>query len=247
MLPQFPQKFCDPYHRKRGPRNDRGPPIPLSIFITPHVELQDELVACFYDSHPIRCIHWGARVEGFEREFAEFCDAKHCVGVTAAARTPAFSPLRRGGPAGDIVITVPHTFIATTEAISQSGAFRISWMWMLKTYTLDPALLRQYMETSAHLDTGTGRYVHRTRANPSPRSSLFISMGRLRLWIPSLRWPKQFGLVVSKTPCQAPRRRIFLEKRESLGKAGSMDARPHSAFYPGKNLGACGEARHYNQ
>ena len=61
-------------------------------------------------------------VEDFEREFAEFCERKYCVGVNSG--TDALALRLHGGRRrpGDIVVTVPHTFIATTEAISQAGA-----------------------------------------------------------------------------------------------------------------------------
>jgi len=65
-------------------------------------------------------------------------------------------------PAGDIVLTVPHTFIATTEAIPKQEHVRISWMWNARRFTMDPLKLRQVHGTKCELDSRTGRYVHRT-------------------------------------------------------------------------------------
>ena len=61
-------------------------------------------------------------VEQFEREFADFCDAKYCVGASSGTDALRFALTAAGVKAGDVAITVPHTFIATTEAISQAGA-----------------------------------------------------------------------------------------------------------------------------
>ena len=61
-------------------------------------------------------------VEEFERDFAEFCDTKYCVGVSSGTDALRFALWPRELQPGDMVITVPHTFIATTEAISQAGA-----------------------------------------------------------------------------------------------------------------------------
>ena len=64
----------------------------------------------------------GPMVEDFEREFAAFCDTKYCVGVNSGTDALRFAFMAAGVEQGDIIVTVPHTFIATTEAISQAGA-----------------------------------------------------------------------------------------------------------------------------
>jgi len=64
----------------------------------------------------------GPQVSNFETEFAEYCDSKYCVGVGSGTDAIRFSLLAVGVGPGDEVITVPNTFIATTESISQVGA-----------------------------------------------------------------------------------------------------------------------------
>ncbi len=61
-------------------------------------------------------------VAGFENDFAAYCDAAHCVGVNSGTDALRFALIAAGVASGDIVVTVPNTFIATTEAISQAGA-----------------------------------------------------------------------------------------------------------------------------
>ncbi len=64
----------------------------------------------------------GPQVAGFEEEFAAFCDSRYCVGVGSGTDALRFALMAAGVGHGSEVITVPNTFIATTEAISQTGA-----------------------------------------------------------------------------------------------------------------------------
>ena len=93
--------------------------IPFVDLVAPHVELQDELAAVFTTAIRTAAFIGGPAVEGFEREFAEYCDTKHCVGVSSGTDALRFALTGAGVLPGDIVLTVPHSFIATTEAISQ--------------------------------------------------------------------------------------------------------------------------------
>ena len=68
----------------------------------------------------------GPVVREFERDFAKFCEAPFCVGMASGTDALRFALIAVGVRAGDTVVTVPLTFIATTEAISQAGAGRIS-------------------------------------------------------------------------------------------------------------------------
>src|SRR5256885_15709601 len=60
-------------------------------------------------------------VEEFEHDFARFCDSRFCIGVGSGTDALRFALIAAGIQPGDIVLTVPLTFIATTEAISQAG------------------------------------------------------------------------------------------------------------------------------
>ena len=60
-------------------------------------------------------------VEEFEQEFARFCGTKYCVGVGSGTDAVRFALMADGIERNDIVVTVPNTFIATAEAISQAG------------------------------------------------------------------------------------------------------------------------------
>ena len=80
-------------------------------------------------------------VEDFEREFAKFCDTQYCVGVNSGTDALRFAFMAADVKPGEIIVTVPHTFIATTEAISQVGAHIAFVDINEKTYTMDPEKL----------------------------------------------------------------------------------------------------------
>ena len=61
-------------------------------------------------------------VENFEKDFAGFCATSHAVAVNSGTDALRFALTAAGVRSGDVVVTVPNTFIATTEAISQAGA-----------------------------------------------------------------------------------------------------------------------------
>ena len=96
--------------------------IPFLDLVTPHAELKEELVGAFQEALKTAAFIGGPMVEGLEREFAAFCDTRFCVGVGSGTDALRFALSAAGVAEGDAVITVPNTFIATTEAISQVGA-----------------------------------------------------------------------------------------------------------------------------
>src|ERR1700675_3612736 len=96
--------------------------IPFVDLVTPHRELRDALVGAFQKALDGAAFVGGAAVENFEREFAAYCDAAYCVGVGSGTDALRLALQAAGVGHGDIVVTVPHTFIATAEAISQIGA-----------------------------------------------------------------------------------------------------------------------------
>src|SRR5271157_332601 len=133
--------------------------IPFLDLVTPHQELEAELLAVVQKVFSDASFIGGPMVEEFEREFASFCDAKYCVGVNSGTDALRFAFMAAGIGPGDIIITVPHTFIATTEAISQCGA-RIAFVDINEsTYTLDPEKLREYIETRCEVDSKTGKLI----------------------------------------------------------------------------------------
>jgi len=90
--------------------------------MTPHLELEEELVNVFRKCLRTASFIGAAQVQGFPEEFAHFCETKYCVAVNSNTDAIRFALIAAGIGAGDEVITVPDTFIATIEAISQTAA-----------------------------------------------------------------------------------------------------------------------------
>jgi dTDP-4-amino-4,6-dideoxygalactose transaminase len=127
--------------------------IPFLDLVTPHVELEQELTQVFQQAIRTAGFIGGPMVENFEKAFADFCAVKHAVAVSSGTDALRFALKAAGVQAGDAVVTVPHTFIATTEAISQAGALPEFVDIDERTYNLDPEKLREYLEQKCTRDT----------------------------------------------------------------------------------------------
>jgi dTDP-4-amino-4,6-dideoxygalactose transaminase len=215
--------------------------IPFLDLVAPHRELQEELVDVFKTALATAGFIGGPMVEGFEQDFARYCDTKYCVGVSSGTDALRFALTAAGVNPGDIVLTVPLTFIATTEAISQAGARPDFVDVDARTYNLDPEKLRQYMETQCILDSATGRYVHRIHGKPVTAVVPVHLYGQTAEMDPILEIADCYNLVVIEDACQAHGAQYFSKKENRWRTAGSMGRAAAFSFYPGKNLGACGE------
>src|SRR5438132_14190606 len=119
--------------------------IPFLDLVTPHLELEEELVSIFRSVLKTAGFVGGPMVEDFERDFAQFCGVQYCVGVGSGTDALRFALIAAGVQAEDTVVTVPNTFIATAEAISQAGALPEFVDVDNRTYNMDPAKLREYI------------------------------------------------------------------------------------------------------
>src|SRR5437868_7276336 len=141
-------------------------PIPFLDLTTPHRELEQELLSVFGASLRSAAFSGGPEVESFEREFAEFCSAGHCVGVGSGTDALRFALIAAGVNPRDTVVTVPNTFIATTEAITQAGARPEFVDVDEQTYTMDPQKLRTYLENDCTRQSTSGPLVSKRTGRP---------------------------------------------------------------------------------
>src|SRR5271166_5184251 len=118
--------------------------VPFLDLVTPHQELREELLAVVIKAFDTAGFIGGPMVEAFEQEFAAFCHTKYCVGVNSGTDALRFAFMAAGVGQGDVIITVPNTFIATTEAISQTGATIAFVDINESSFTMDPIKLREY-------------------------------------------------------------------------------------------------------
>ncbi len=181
-------------------------------------------------------------VEEFEREFAKFCDTIYCVGLASGTDAVRFALMAAGVQAGDIVVTVPHTFIATTEAISQAGARPDFVDIDERTYSMDPIKLQEYLEKECYLDQESGRPFSRKLKAPVTAVVPVHIYGQCVDMDPILELARRYKLIVVEDACQAHGAQYFSREENRWRTAGSMGQAGAFSFYPGKNLGACGEA-----
>jgi len=216
--------------------------VPFLDLVAPHQELEAELLAVVKKALSTAGFIGGPMVEEFEKEFSAFCDAKYCVGVNSGTDALRFAFMAAGVKPGEIIVTVPHTFIATTEAISQAGA-QIAFVDIHEqTYTMDPEKLREYLETNCEFDSKSGALIER-RSKQRVAGIVPVHLyGQTADMDPILELAMKYNLFVIEDACQAHGAEYFSKKDNAWKRAGSMGLAAAFSFYPGKNLGACGEA-----
>jgi dTDP-4-amino-4,6-dideoxygalactose transaminase len=210
--------------------------------VTPHVELEEELVSVFRKALKTAGFIGGPMVEEFEQEFSRFCEAPHCVGVGSGTDALRFALIAAGIQPGDTVVTVPNTFIATTEAISQAGAQPDFVDIDECTYNIDVRKLREYIEKQCRRDGPTGKLLNRKTGSRVTGIVPVHLYGQMADMDAILDVAEQHGLLVVEDACQAHGATYYSRRENGWKKAGSVGAAAAFSFYPGKNLGACGEA-----
>jgi dTDP-4-amino-4,6-dideoxygalactose transaminase len=214
--------------------------IPFLDLITPHVELDEELTDVFRKCLYTAGFVGGPMVEGFERAFAAFCGTEHSVAVNSGTDALRFALMACDIQPGDVVLTVPNTFIATTEAISQSHAIPEFVDIDEQTYNMSPEKLRCYLEEQCIRDS-TGRLISVRSGGPVTAVIPVHLYGQMADMDAILALAKQYGLTVIEDACQAHGAEYFSKLHNRWMSAGSMGHAAAFSFYPGKNLGACGE------
>jgi dTDP-4-amino-4,6-dideoxygalactose transaminase len=160
----------------------------------------------------------GIFVEKFEEEFAEFCNTKNAVGVGSGTDALLIALLASDVGENDEVITVPNTFFATIEAICHCGATPVLVDVNEKTYNMDTSLIEKSI-------------TERTRAIvPVHLFGQMADMDEI------MKIAEKHGLLVIEDACQAHGAEYHGKMAGGIGHAGCF------SFYPGKNLGAYGEA-----
>jgi len=214
--------------------------IPFLDLVAPHVELEQELTEVFQRSLRSAGFIGGPMVEDFEKAFAAFCGAEHSAAISSGTDALRFALIAAGVQPGDTVLTTPHTFIATTEAISQAGAAPEFVDIDERTYNLDPKELRKFLSEKCSRDAA-GRLISKRSGRPVSAIVPVHLYGQMADMDPILELAEQYGLLVIEDACQAHGAEYFSRKQNRWLKAGSVGKVAAFSFYPGKNLGACGE------
>jgi len=196
---------------------------------TQYLSIKDEIQDALNKVLDNTAFAGGPFVAQFEKEFAEFCQVEHCVGVGSGTDALWLALLALGVGPGDEVITVPDTFIATAEAISYCGATPVFVDVDEKTYNMDPNKLDDLLKSRHALSS--------TPSERMPKAIIPVHLfGQTADMDPIIEIAKKYGLSVVEDACQA-HGALYKGK-----PAGTMGAAGCFSFYPGKNLGAYGEA-----
>ena len=192
--------------------------IPLVGLFDQYQTIKPEIDAAIQNIITNSAFVGGDEVRRFEKEFAEYCEAKACVGVGNGTDALYLTLRALGIGEGDEVITVAHTFIATSEAISMTGATPVFIDILDDTMLMDPALIEPAITPKTKAIVPVHLY------GQSCDMDAIMEIAR------------KHGLKVVEDAAQAHGARWRGQRVGSIGDAATF------SFYPGKNLGAFGDA-----
>jgi dTDP-4-amino-4,6-dideoxygalactose transaminase len=193
-------------------------PIPMIDLKTQLENLRPEIDEAIDRVLSSTAFVFGPDIKELEREFAAFCGASQACAVANGTDALHIALRAHGIGPGDEVVTVANTFIATGEAILLVGATPVFVDVDADTYTMDPATLEAAITPRTRLILPVHLYGH-----PADMTAIDEIAGR-------------HGLPVLEDAAQAHGARWHGRRAGSLGHAACF------SFYPGKNLGACGDA-----
>ncbi|MBK8230118.1 MAG: DegT/DnrJ/EryC1/StrS family aminotransferase [Candidatus Eisenbacteria bacterium] len=192
--------------------------IPLVDLKAQYAKIGSEIDAAISEVIHATAFIGGPTVKRFEQNFARFCGAKHAVGCSSGTSALHLALLAAGVGPGDEVITVSHTFIATAEVVKPMGA-RVRFVDIdPETYTMDPAQLVAAITPKTKVILPVHIYGH-----PA-------DMG------PILEIARAHGITVVEDAAQAHGAKYHGRSCGALAPIATF------SFYPGKNLGAYGDA-----
>jgi len=193
-------------------------PVPFVDLKLQYSRIKSEVLSAIEDVLDSGQFVLGKEVAAFEEEFSAYCTARYCMGVSNGTSALHLALLAAGVGPGDEVISVPCTFVATTAAIVYCGAKPIFVDVDPVTYTMDPRLIE---------------------AAITPRTKAILPVhlyGQSADMDPITDIARKHGLPVIEDAAQAHGAEYKGRRCGSIGDLGCF------SFYPGKNLGAYGEA-----
>ncbi len=200
--------------------------IPFVDLKAQYRSIKDDISKAINDVLENTAFVLGENVKTLEKDFASFCNAKYAVGVGNGTDALYLALRAHGIGPGDEVITVPNTFIATTEAITLTGA-NIGFVDIdPETYNIDPVKLEEYIEKKMS-EGGSGS---------KPKAIIPIHLyGQPADMDPINKIADKYNLIVIEDAAQAHGAEYKQKRVGSLGNAACF------SFFPGKNLGAYGD------
>jgi dTDP-3-amino-3,4,6-trideoxy-alpha-D-glucose transaminase len=197
---------------------ETAPAVPFLDLGLLHRELKDGIVAEIGELVDSSAFTNGPQVAGFEQAYAAYCGAAHCVGVASGLDALRLGLTAAGMEAGDEVVVAANTFVATLEAVTQAGGKPVVVDAGEADYNLDPAAVEAALTERTRFLMPTHLY---------GQLADMRALGELA---------ERRGLTVIEDACQAHGASRDGIASGTAGLAGAF------SFYPGKNLGAFGDA-----
>lgn len=192
--------------------------VPFLDLKAQYASIKDEVSEALHQVLESAAFAGGRFVEEFEKDFASYCQCADAIGCGSGTAALWMALLAAGIGEGDEVITTPNTFIATVEAIHFAGAKTVFVDVDESAYTMDPFLLE-------------------TAITPKTKAIIPVHLyGQCCDMDPIMAVANAHDLTVIEDACQAHGADYKSRRAGSIGNAGCF------SFYPGKNLGAYGEA-----
>lgn len=191
--------------------------VPFNDLLELNQSIQEELGVAFNRVLKSGTYILGDELKNFEKEYAEFCDAKYAVGVGNGLDALKIGLIALGIKPGDEVIVPSHTFIATWLAVTECKAIPVPVEPDLDSFTISAESIRKAITSKTKVIIPVHLYGHPANLDP------IISLAA------------EFGLKVLEDAAQAHGARY---KGQRIGSHGDLVA---WSFYPGKNLGALGD------
>jgi dTDP-4-amino-4,6-dideoxygalactose transaminase len=201
--------------------------VPFLDLVAQHRALRKELLEVFSAALDQAAFVGGPVIESFEAEFAAFGGFSHAVAVSNGTDALRLALQAMGIGDGARVVTVPNTFIATTEAISQAGGTFEFVDIDPATCLMDPNRLEEHLRSAFDRRPKGERPVGVVPVHLYGQPCDMEAIGALA---------RRYELRVLEDAAQAHGAGYHGRSAGTLGDAAAF------SFYPGKNLGACGEA-----
>ncbi len=214
--PQWPERPVG--HTLPGQTVEAQLKVPLLDLKAQYEALQEEIDAALKRTCRHSWFRLGPEVEQFERRWADYCDAEHCVGLNSGTSALHLALVALGVGEGDEVITSPMSFFATAEAILYTGARPVFVDIDPGTFCLDPIRAREAVTARTRAIMPVHLFGHPADLDPL------------------LEVAEERNLAVIEDAAQAHGALYKGRKVGAIGWAGCF------SFYPTKNLGAYGEA-----
>ncbi|GAB4560850.1 MAG: DegT/DnrJ/EryC1/StrS family aminotransferase [Rhizobacter sp.] len=198
--------------------NNATPVVPFGDLHAQYLSIKPEIDAAVAEVIRASAFIRGPHVDRFEQSFAEAVGTKHCVSCANGTDSLYIAMHALGVSTGDEVIAPAHSWISTTETITQAGGKVVFCDTDATTYTIDPAQIEAKITSRT-----VGIIPVHLYGQPADMDAIMAIAAKHKLW-------------VIEDCAQAHLARYKGRTVGTFGNAASF------SFYPGKNLGAMGDA-----